>query len=120
MKKLLAVLAVLAFAAPAAVAATKASVKVSPATVKAGKTVRVYGSVGTGCAKGDAVTLYSKAFKGSKHEFAGIPAVFAKQDKHHNFSIHVAIEKTVKKGSYTIGGRCGGGNLGSAATLKVS
>ena len=45
---------------------------------------------------------------------------FAKQDKHHNFSIHVAIEKTVKKGSYTIGGRCGGGNLGSAATLKVS
>ena len=120
MKKLIASLVVLALAAPAAVAAASHFVTVSPGTVKQGKTVRVHGVV-NGCAKSDKVILISKAFKGSTtKEFAGLPALYVSQNAHHDFSVTVTIDKAkVKKGTYTIGGRCGGGNFGGT-TLKVS
>ncbi len=93
--------------------------KVTPGTVKAGKTVALAGSVGSGCRTPGPVTLYSNAFKGATaHRFAGVPAVYAKASKHGAFTTHVTIKRTVKRGSYRIGGRCGGGNFGSA-TLKV-
>jgi uncharacterized GH25 family protein len=117
MKKLVAALAVLAFAASAALAASAHFVKVSPSSVKRGKTVRVYGTV-TACPKAEKVILTSKAFKGSTtHSFAGVPAILASQNTHHKFSVHVTIK--VKKGSYHIGGRCGGGHFGGT-TLKVT
>jgi hypothetical protein len=124
MKKLIAAVCALAIFAPAAFAASPfvAShfVKLAPSTAKAGKTVRVYGSVGTGCGKTDSVIVFSSAFKGATtHEFAGVPALLLKQDKHHNFSAKVTIGKTIKARSYHVGGRCGGGNFGSA-TLKVT
>ncbi len=93
--------------------------KVTPSTVKAGKTVTLAGSVGKGCRTPGQVTLYSSAFKGATaHRFAGVPAVYAKANKRGAFSTNVAIKRTIKRGSYRIGGRCGGGNFGSA-TLKV-
>jgi hypothetical protein len=119
MKRLIAVLAVFAVAAPAALAASH-FLKVSPSTVKAGKSVTLSGSVGSGCAKGSQVTITSKAFKGATmHEFAGVPAVYATVKKGGKFSTKVTIKKAIKAGKYHVGGRCGGGNFGSA-TLKVT
>jgi hypothetical protein len=117
MKKFVVALAVLAFAAPAAVAASTHFVKVSPSSVKKGNTVRVFGTV-DGCSIRDQVILTSKAFKGSTtKKFAGVPAIFTTQNSHHKFSVHVKIK--VKKGTYHIGGRCGGGNFGGTS-LKVT
>jgi hypothetical protein len=128
MKKLIASLAALAATAPAALAVSPQGytdplakrLHVSPSTVKAGSTVRVYGSAAGGCAKGDVVTIYSNAFKGATTgNFAGIPAVSATVGKSHNFSRKVKLSSKVKPGKYHMGARCGGGNLG-AATLTVT
>jgi hypothetical protein len=121
MRKLIAAIATLALTAPVALAAGNTAthyLKVSPSTVKRGKTVRVYGSVAGGCGKGGQATLFSGAFKGAKNNWAGVPAVYAKVGKDSKFSVKVKISKKVKPGKYSVGGRCGGGNFGSA-TLKV-
>jgi hypothetical protein len=120
-KKLIAAaVVVFAFAASAAFAASH-FIKVSPGTVKRGNKVTVSGAVGGGCEvghKGDDATIYSNAFKGStRKDFAGIPAVEAPLNKQGKFSFKITIK--VKKGTYRIGGRCGGGNFGSAS-LKVT
>ena len=114
MKRLIAAAAMLAVSSPVALAAT-ASIKTTPTTVKAGNAVTVSGSVAGGCSAGSQVTIYSKAFKGATtKDFAGVPAVFTKAGKGGKFSIKVTIKKTVKKGTYSVGGRCGGGNFGSS------
>jgi hypothetical protein len=112
------VLAAMSLLAFASVAWGSVSIKVSPTSVQAGKVVKVSGSVGTGCGKGDPVTLISKAFA-HKHEFAGVSAIYAMPGKGGAFSTTTTIPKTRKAGTYTITGRCGGGNLGVEATLKV-
>jgi hypothetical protein len=118
MKKLAAALAVLSLPVAPALAASH-YIKLAPSTVARGSAVRVYGSVAGGCATSDRVTLISRAFKGAtRHEFAGVPAIYAKQDAYHGFSVHVTIAKSLKKGRYSVSGRCGGGNFG-AATLRV-
>ena len=115
MKKLTAAFAVLALAAPGALAANQSSLKVSPKTVKRGKTVTVSGTV-TGCS--GPATIYSRAFKGAtKQNFAGIPSVSAKV-KNGKFSVKVKLSKKLKPKKYKVSGRCGGGNFGSA-TLTV-
>jgi hypothetical protein len=124
LKKLIAALVGLAAFAPAALASSH-FLKVSPSKVAQGQTVTVSGSVDHGCQighKGDAATIYSKAFKGAtKHKFAGIPSVSASLAKSKNgaFSIKVRLSPNVKTGKYSLGGRCGGGNFGST-TLKVT
>ena len=124
MKKLIAALVGLAVLAPGALAASSHFVKVSPAKVAAGKTVTVSGSVGNGCGTGktgDTATLISKAFKGSKTEFAGVPTVSASLAKSTNgsFSVKVKLSSKLKAGKYSVSGRCGGGNFGST-TLQVT
>jgi hypothetical protein len=95
-------------------------VKLSPSTVRAGTAITVSGAVGKGCRKPGQVTLYSRAFKGAtRHEFAGVPAVFTTTNRKGKFSKKVTIKSSVKAGRYHVGGRCGGGNFGSA-TLKVT
>jgi hypothetical protein len=124
MKKLLAVLAVFAAFAPTALAASH-FLKVSPGKTSPGKTVTVSGSVGTGCQtghKGDQAIVFSKAFTGAtKANFAGQPSfsVSLAKSKNGAFSLKVKLSKKLKTGKYSIGGRCGGGNFGSA-TLKVA
>jgi len=117
MKRLIVVTAGLTLAL-AVVAWAAVSIKVSPASVTAGKVVKVSGSAGTGCGKGDQVTLISKAFP-STHEFAGVPAIYATTAKGGVFATTTTIPKTRKAGKYTITARCGGGNFGVSATLKV-
>jgi len=66
------------------------------------------------------VTIYSRAFKGvTRHDFGGIPAVYAKTGKHDRFSRRLTLSKKLKAGRYRIGARCGGGNLGHTS-LKVT
>lgn len=92
---------------------------VSPSTVKPGRAVTVRGSVAHGCQKPGPVTIYSRAFKGAtRHTFAGVPAVYTRATKKGSFSTKVTIKRNVRAGRYQVGGRCGGGNFGSAA-LKV-
>jgi hypothetical protein len=123
-KKLIAALVGLAVFAPAALA-TSQSLKVSPSKVAVGKTVTVSGSVGSGCQtgqKGDAATIISKAFKGATTKnFAGVPSVSASLANSANgsFSVKVKLAKKVKTGKYSVSGRCGGGNFGTAS-LKVT
>jgi hypothetical protein len=115
MKKFSAAFAALALAAPGAMAANQSSLKVSPKTVKRGKTVTVSGTV-SGCS--GSATIYSRAFKGAtKQKFAGVPSVSAKV-KNGKFSVKVKLSKKLKTHKYKVSGRCGGGNIGSA-TLTV-
>jgi hypothetical protein len=119
LKKLIAALAGLAVFAPSALAASH-FIKVSPGKVAPGKTITISGSVGNGCGvghKGDSATLFSKGFKGAtKSNFAGIPSISVSlaKSKNGSFSKKLTLSKKVKKGTYTVSGRCGGGNFGSA------
>ena len=118
MKKVVVALIGLAVLAPGALAASH-FVKVSPGKVGAGKKVTVSGSVGKGCRighKGDSATIYSRAFKGAtKHNFGGVPSITAtlSQSKNGAFSVGITLSKSVKAGTYSVSGRCGGGNFGS-------
>jgi len=100
-------------------AGCKHSIRVSPSTVKAGRTVTVRGSVAGGCQAPGVVTIYSRVFTGAAaHRFAGVPAVSAKANAQGGFSAKITLTKTIKSGSYRISGRCGRGKFGST-TLKV-
>jgi hypothetical protein len=126
MKKLIAAVVGLAVFAPGAFAASSSHfVKVSPSKAAQGQIVTVSGSVGHGCQighKGDAATIFSKAFKGAtKHKFAGVPSISASlaKSKHGAFKVKITLASNVKPGKYSVGGRCGGGNFGTT-TLKVT
>jgi hypothetical protein len=110
---------VLAVASPA----SAATIVVSPATVPTAGTVTLSGDVlanGTpGCAVPETVTLISGAFAGLS-EFAGQGAVDLPVDATGHFSSAVTIKSSVAAGTYTITGRCGGGNLGVSASLTVT
>jgi hypothetical protein len=104
-------------AAPAA--ATSPRLRVSPAVVHRGGTVRVHGAL-PGCPRGDEVTLISRAFGGhGRGSFAGVPAVFARIGTGGAYSTRVRISHSRAARRYTITGRCGGGNIGVSATLHV-
>ncbi|HEY4897362.1 MAG TPA: hypothetical protein VII01_14900 [Solirubrobacteraceae bacterium] len=118
MKSMIAVAAASLALVPSAVAATS-HIHVAPEKVKAGKSVAIYGSVGSGCHQGSQVTLISKAFKGAtRSRFAGVPAVLTKVGKFGLYAVSVRVSSAAGKGSFTVTGRCGGGNFGSAP-LKV-
>ncbi len=105
----------------AAPIAPPASVRVSPSSVAAGGTVTLSGSVGPDSAGSECatrVTLISKAFVHT-HDFAGVPAVFAAVKSDGTFTATTTIPSTRAAGTYTVTGRCGGGNLGVSATLVV-
>lgn len=94
--------------------------KVSPRTVRAGSSITVSGAVGNGCRKPGRVTIYSRAFRGAtRHEFAGVPAIFTPSSQRGKFSKKVTIKRSVKAGRYRVGARCGGGKFGSAQ-LRVT
>jgi hypothetical protein len=106
--------AALAFAG-AVTAAT--SLTVAPASVHRGHRVIVRGNA-DGCRVGDAVTIISKAFAHT-HDFAGVPAVFARVRSGGKFGIRPRIPGTKAVGNYGVSARCGGGNLGVSATIHV-
>ena len=79
--------------------------------------VTLLGSAG-GCTPGNTVTLISRAFPAT-HEFAGVPAVFAKVRPSGNYSKRVRIPKGKTPKRYRISARCGGGNLGVSRRVRV-
>lgn len=101
-------------AAPAA--ASTPRIALSPSTVHRGQSVRVHGAIS--CPAGDVVTLLSKAFS-PRHEFAGVPAVTARVGAGGAYSVRTRIPANRRPGRYHVTGRCGGGNLGVAPTLRV-
>lgn len=123
MKKLIGAAVGLAVFAPGATAASH-FLKVTPGKVRAGRAITISGSVDHGCQighKGDAATIYSTAFKGiTKHDFAGVPAVSVSLGKSTSgaFSFKLKLSKKLKKGTYAVGGRCGGGHFAST-TFRV-
>lgn len=103
-------------AALAASAPAHPTIKVDPARVLAGQVVRVHGVV-PGCPAPGKVTLISRGFR-HKHDFAGLPAIYAAIGRGGGYSIDTRIPLT-RHGRYTVTGRCGGGNLGVAAHFSV-
>jgi hypothetical protein len=89
-------------------------VKVSPNPATAGKSVTVSGKTGHRCT----AIIYSKAFKGARHKFAGQPALHVKTNSKGRFSTKFKLSAKLKAGKYHVGGRCAGGKFGST-TLKV-
>jgi hypothetical protein len=110
----------LAPAAPAS-AAPAATLRVSPSSVTAGDTVVVSGSVGpspAGSACASSLMLLSNAFVPTD-EFAGVPALTAAVKPDGTFTTTTRIPRSTPAGTYTVSGRCGGGNIGVVATLEV-
>ena len=103
--------------AVASASAAPPSIVVSPVTVHRGRTVVVKGSA-DGCTVGNRVTLISRAFVHT-HDFAGLPAVFARVKAGGKYRTMTRIPATKKIGRYAITARCGGGNLGVVAHVKV-
>jgi hypothetical protein len=101
-------------AAPAAAAAP--TIAAGPNPVHRGRLVRVHGV--PGCPRGDRVTLISRAFS-HRHDFAGVPAIFATVGARGVYSVRTRIPASRRPARYSITGRCGGGNLGVAASLRV-
>jgi hypothetical protein len=91
------------------------TIQVDPPRVRRGSVVRVHGGV-FGCS--GSVTLISAAFS-PREQFAGVPAVSAPIRAHGAYSVRTRIPAARRPGVYTIGGRCGGGNLGVQARLRV-
>jgi hypothetical protein len=113
--KLLAVLALVASAltAAAANAASARHLAVSPTSVLRGGHVTVSGR---GCRAGDVVYLISPPFVGNafvEH------SVGTKARANGHFARVVRIRSHIRAGRYTITARCGGGNLGVTAHLRV-
>ena len=99
-----------------------ASINVSPSTVAPGGNVRLSGDILAdgvpGCDVTGTVTLISDAFAGLG-EFAGVGAVDLPLDSTGHFDSTVTLSASVGAGTYEIGGRCGGGNIGVSATIVV-
>lgn len=93
------------------------SITLTPNPVTRGHVVAIKGSAG-GCAVGNAVTLLSKAFVHT-HDFAGIPAVFARVRANGRYGVRTKIPATKPPGRYRVTARCGGGNFGIVKRLRV-
>ena len=119
MKPVAAIVVLVAAAASAvATASPPTSLVVVPGTVTRGHTLTIRGRVGS-CSVADTVTLISRAFVHT-HDFAGLPAVFANVRPGGKFQTETRIPATKAPGSYRVTGRCGGGNLGVSATVRVA
>ncbi len=103
----------LALAVPALAANVR--LVVTPSVVAPGGLVRV-SAASSPCLRGDQVTLISAAFRG--HAF-GQGAVYGTVGAHGAFSVRTRIRTGLRPGRYTVGARCGGGNLGVTATIRV-
>jgi hypothetical protein len=115
----LAALPLVAWSTPA----QAATITASPASVGMGGQVTLSGDVlvnGTpACEVPGVVTLISPAFDGLG-DFGGVGAVTADADAGGGFTTTVTLPGTTAPGTYSISGRCGGGDLGVTASLSVT
>jgi len=102
------------------VTAAASTITVSPSTVAAGGTITVSGSIpttGTGsCAPSDGVTLTSTEALFPQGGFGPTVARSASGA----FSTTYVVPSATPAGTYEIGMRCGGGNVGVTASLTVT
>ncbi len=98
------------------VLASGAFLRVSPSTAPRGSVVVFTGSVAHGCNRGDQVTLISRLFPG--HAF-GEGAITTRVATYGRFARRFRIAATTARRTYGVTARCGGGNLGVEATLRV-
>jgi hypothetical protein len=110
-------LGALLWAAPAAAAS---SVAVSPASVPAGGSVVISGSIPTtgsaSCAQSDAAIITATAALFPPDGFGPQAA----RNASGAFSVTYTVPPSTPAGTYSLGLRCGGGNVGVSATLTVT
>jgi hypothetical protein len=94
-------------------AAATRSISVHPTSIARGGTVTVSGK---GCRAGDVVYLISPPFVGNAFV---AHSVATRARANGSFSRRVRIRMSVRAGRYLITARCGGGNLGVSARLRV-
>jgi len=109
----LVVVGVLLAAGPAR--AQTAALNLSPSTVKVGGRVNVTGT----CDPDASGYVITEAFLGHG-EFAGVPAATFSTDSAGNFAFSVTINRNVLPGTYPVGARCAGANIGLTRTLTVT
>jgi germination protein M len=107
--------AVLVLVGAAAAGVPRVRLVATPATVPAGGVVRV-SATRSSCLPGDQVTLISAAFPG--HAF-GEGAVYGRAGSHGSFAVPARVRSGLRPGEYQVTVRCGGGNLGVAASFRV-
>lgn len=96
------------------IAAPAAYIHVRPSAVARGGLVTVSGGR---CHAGDTVYLISPAFVGNAFVEHSV-ATTARRDG--TFARRVRIRRHIRAGRYAITARCGGGNLGVLARLRVT
>jgi hypothetical protein len=106
-----------AFAASGLAGSSAVFLHLIPSTVHRGHVVTIRGNAGT-CAVGNTVYVISRAFVHT-HQFAGVSAVLAKVRAGGAFGARTRIPARRHVGRYSVTARCGGGNLGIVAHLKV-
>jgi hypothetical protein len=97
-------------------AASPVRLVVRPKAVRAGGVIRVTAAASP-CLVRDQVTLISRAFRG--HAFGGEGAAYGVARRHGSFAVRTRIRAALHAGRYEITARCGGGNLGVAAWVRV-
>ena len=108
--------AAMLIAAPA-YSAKKASISVSPTSVPAGSTVHIFGSIPVKrCPASDGATVTGEAALFPPDGFGPTAGRSAKGD----FALDYTLPTSTPAGSYDVGARCGGGNVGVAASLTVT
>lgn len=104
------VLAVVAVAGAAVV-----HVVVNPGTVSPGGTITV-SAPSSPCLARDQIILISTVFPGHAY---GKGAVYGAVHARGAFAVRARVRTGIKPGRYQIGFRCGGGNLGVSAYVRV-
>jgi len=105
--------AVVALVLAGTVAGATPRLTVQPKSVARGGVVTVSG---TGCRAGDVAYLISPPFVGNAFV---AHSVATRARSNGSFSRRVHIRASVRAGRYLITTRCGGGNLGVSARLRV-
>jgi len=102
---------------PPAYSAKKASISVSPSSVPAGSTVHISGSIPVkGCPASDGATVTAEAVLFPPDGFGPT----AEREPNGDFALDYTVPTSTPAGSYDVGLRCGGGNVGVAASLTVT
>lgn len=90
-----------------------ATLHVTPGVAHRGTVITISGS---GCRAGDSAILLSRLFPGQAY---GVGAIDAKVRANGHFVRRFRIRATTKRRRYGITARCGGGNLGKIAYVRV-
>lgn len=97
-------------------ASPNGSISVSPSTVSPGGTVHISGSVSIqGCPQSDDATITDSSALFPPDGFG--PSV--PRNSSGDFATDYTVPTSTPPGSYTLGVRCGGGNVGVSAQLHV-